>query len=70
MDKPLDGWKVLKSLLKPHGLMRIGLYSELARKDIKKIRQASTSWFNYGRFRNKNFRRSLIDSQDKNCSEQ
>ena len=39
MDKPLDGWKVLESLLKPHGLMRIGLYSELARKDIKKHRQ-------------------------------
>ena len=60
MDKPLDGWKVLKSLLKPHGLMRIGLYSELARKDIKKIRQASTSCgLTMADLEIKKFRRSL-----------
>lgn len=31
---PLAGWRVLLSLLRPGGLMRLGLYSALARKDI------------------------------------
>ena len=34
MKDPLKGLKVLLSLLKPHGIIRLGLYSELARKDI------------------------------------
>ena len=67
MDKPLDGWKILKSLLKPHGLMRIGLYSELARKDIKKIREASSDFFASipSDLEIKKFRKSLINSNDK-----
>ena len=39
MDNPMAGWKVLTDCLKPGGLMRIGLYSELARKHIVKIRE-------------------------------
>ncbi len=31
---PAAGLKVLASLLKPHGLVKLGLYSELARRDI------------------------------------
>ncbi len=31
---PLAGWRVLCGLLKPGGLMKIGLYSEIARKDL------------------------------------
>tara|TARA_Y100000996_G_scaffold204623_1_gene160521 strand:- start:658 stop:1947 length:1290 start_codon:yes stop_codon:yes gene_type:complete len=38
MDKPIEGWKILTNCLKKHGLMKIGLYSQLARADIKKIR--------------------------------
>ena len=38
MLDPMAGWKVLTSLLKPGGLMRIGLYSELARQDIISMR--------------------------------
>ena len=38
MDNPLDGWKSLKSLLLPHGLMKIALYSERARKEISACR--------------------------------
>lgn len=38
MANPLLGWKVLTSCLKPGGLMKIGLYSELGRKHIVKIR--------------------------------
>mgnify|MGYP001354857421 CR=1 FL=1 len=33
------GWKALTECLKPGGLMRIGLYSELARHNIAKIRE-------------------------------
>ncbi|WP_440614672.1 tetratricopeptide repeat protein [Candidatus Pelagibacter sp. HIMB1748] len=39
MEEPMAGWKVLTNLLKPGGLMRIGLYSELARQEIVKIRK-------------------------------
>ena len=30
MDEPMAGWRVLVDLLKPGGLMKIGLYSEFA----------------------------------------
>ena len=39
MDEPFAGWRVLTDCLKPGGLMRIGLYSELARQHIVEIRQ-------------------------------
>ena len=39
MDNPMAGWKVLTNCLKPGGLMKIGLYSELARQQIVQIRQ-------------------------------
>ncbi len=39
MDEPIAGWRVLKDILKPGGLMRIGLYSNLARKHIVDIRE-------------------------------
>ncbi|NQW00812.1 MAG: tetratricopeptide repeat protein [Rhodospirillales bacterium] len=34
LGDPLAGWQVLVDLLRPGGLMRIGLYSELARKAV------------------------------------
>lgn len=34
MEVPLEGFKVLAGLLEDGGLMRVGLYSELARQDI------------------------------------
>ena len=39
MNDPLAGWRVLTNCLKPGGLMKIGLYSELARQHIVEIRQ-------------------------------
>jgi len=39
MDDPFAGWKVVTDCLKPGGLMSIGLYSELARQNIVKMRQ-------------------------------
>ena len=38
MAEPLAGWRVLSGCLKPGGLMKIGLYSELARQNIVKAR--------------------------------
>ncbi len=34
MAKPAKGWAVLSGLLKPGGLMRVGLYSDLARQSV------------------------------------
>jgi len=34
MADPLAGWKILNGLLKPGGVMKIGLYSETARQDV------------------------------------
>jgi len=39
MDDPLEGWRILSHLLKPGGLMRIGLYSSLARREIANVRE-------------------------------
>jgi len=39
LQQPFEGWNALLSVLKPNGLMRVGLYSELGRKDIAKIRK-------------------------------
>ena len=63
MDNPMVGWKVLTECLKPGGIMKIGLYSELARQDIVKVRQeihelpASLSFQEMRRFR-----RTLMES--------
>jgi len=40
MNEPMAGWKVLSDILKPGGLMHLGLYSELARGDIVKARES------------------------------
>ena len=34
LEDPVAGWRVLRSILRPGGVMHIGLYSELARRDI------------------------------------
>ena len=39
MDDPMAGWRILTDCLKKGGLMRIGLYSELAREHIVAMRQ-------------------------------
>jgi 2-polyprenyl-3-methyl-5-hydroxy-6-metoxy-1,4-benzoquinol methylase/tetratricopeptide (TPR) repeat protein len=39
MQDPFAGWKALLSLLRPNGLMKIGLYSRLARRDIVRVRK-------------------------------
>lgn len=39
MKDPMAGWRVLNSILKPGGLMRIGLYSKSARRDVIRARE-------------------------------
>jgi tetratricopeptide (TPR) repeat protein/SAM-dependent methyltransferase len=39
MDDPMAGWRALTDCLKAGGLMRIGLYSELARQHIVSMRE-------------------------------
>jgi len=34
MDDPMQGWRILLSLLRPGGLMHLGFYSELGRADL------------------------------------
>lgn len=38
MNEPFEGWDALVKVLKPGGLMKIGLYSELARQSVVKVR--------------------------------
>ena len=67
MDEPMTGWRVLVDLLKPSGLMMIGLYSELARQHIVEVRKeiralrVGTSEADI-----RKFRQSLAESYDEN----
>jgi tetratricopeptide (TPR) repeat protein/SAM-dependent methyltransferase len=47
LAKPMAGWRILLSLLRPGGVMSVGLYSELARSDIKAA-QAHVAKRGYG----------------------
>jgi SAM-dependent methyltransferase len=67
MDEPMAGWRVLTDLLKPGGLMRIGLYSELARKSIVEVRKEITLLgVETSESEIRKFRRSLAESNDEN----
>ncbi len=65
MEEPMIGWKTLADLLKPGGLMKIGLYSEEARQHIVRIREEITT-LNLGTSTSeiKEFRQSLVKSHD------
>ena len=67
MDQPMAGWRVLVDLLKPGGLMKIGLYSELARQHIVEIRKEITA-LGVGTSESdiRKFRQSLVESHDEN----
>ena len=67
MEEPMAGWKVLVDLLKPGGLMKIGLYSELARQHIVEIRKEITALgVGTSEAEIRNFRQSLTESHDNN----
>jgi len=58
MKEPLVGLKILLDLLEPHGVLKLGLYSEISRKHIVKVREF---------IKNKKFSNSLKDIR--NCRE-
>ena len=67
MDKPMAGWRVLVNLLKPGGLMKIGLYSELARQHIVEIRKEITALgVRASEADIRKFRQSLAESHSEN----
>ena len=67
MDEPMAGWRVLTDLLKPSGLMRIGLYSELARQHIVEARKEITLMkMGTSKSEMRKFRRIISESNDKN----
>ncbi len=67
MHEPMAGWRVLVDLLKSGGLMKIGLYSEIARQHILEVRNeiiklsVGTSEADI-----RKFRQSLAASHNKN----
>ena len=65
MDEPMAGWRVLVDLLKPGGLMKIGLYSELARHHIVEIREEiSALSLGISEADIRKFRQSLAESNE------
>jgi SAM-dependent methyltransferase/Flp pilus assembly protein TadD len=66
MDDPVAGWKVLTDCLKPGGLMKIGLYSELARQHILEIRdEIRNEGIGSSDAAMKSFRNTLMTSNQK-----
>ena len=39
MKNPLEGWNILTDILETEGIMKIGLYSKLARKELLKFKR-------------------------------
>ena len=65
LEDPMAGWRVLIDLLKPGGLMKIGLYSQLARRHIVKTRkEIARRGIGTSEEEIKQFRQSLVESQE------
>jgi tetratricopeptide (TPR) repeat protein/2-polyprenyl-3-methyl-5-hydroxy-6-metoxy-1,4-benzoquinol methylase len=70
MDDPVAGWRVLTDCLKPGGLMRIGLYSELARQNHIAIRaEIYNSGIKHTKKEMKLFRKNVIRSPKQHHTE-
>jgi 2-polyprenyl-3-methyl-5-hydroxy-6-metoxy-1,4-benzoquinol methylase len=66
MNDPVAGWRALTDCLKPGGLMKIGLYSEMARQHIVEMRQEiSNAGIGSSDTAMKSFRKTVMKS-DKN----
>ena len=64
MNDPMAGWRVLTDCLKSGGLMNIGLYSELARQHIVKMREEiNQSGIGSSDLAIKSFRNNVIKSE-------
>ena len=58
MENPIKGLKVLLDLLEPHGFLKLGLYSQIARQDIVRAKEF---------IRSNNFKSTIEDIR--NCRE-
>ena len=66
MGDPIAGWRVLTNCLKPGGLMKIGLYSELARQHVVEMRQEiSEAGIESSDAAMKSFRTKVMNSDQK-----
>ena len=67
MHDPMAGWRVLVDLLNPGGLMKIGVYSELARQHILEIREEIAALrVERSAADIRKFRKSLAESHEEN----
>lgn len=65
MSDPMLGWRVLANLLRPGGMMKIGLYSDIARTSLRKLReQAISEMIQRTPEEIRLFRKRIIDSAD------
>ncbi len=65
MMDPLEGWVSITNKLKPGGLMKIALYSKIARRQVTQIRdQIDLNRIPTTRQGMKSFRKQIIDAQD------
>ena len=65
MDDPMVGWKVLTNCLKTGGFMRIGLYSELARKEVVQVQdEIEQSNIESSHAAMKSFRNKIVSSEE------
>ena len=65
MDKPMAGWKILTNCLSPGGLMKIGLYSEIARQNIVEMRnEINQLEVELGDNTMRSFRNTVINSEE------
>lgn len=65
MRDPLEGLSELTHVLKPNGMIKIAIYSELARSDVSKIREEiEQAGVNVNADEMRKFRKSLIDSSE------
>ena len=67
MAEPIAGWRVLAGLLRPGGVMKIGLYAERGRKGVLKCRDIiAAEGIGSTDADMRAFRRRLLDGQDRN----
>ena len=65
MDNPFEGWKILNDNLENGGMMMIGLYSNIAREHIVKIRNdIKSKSFNFDKKNIIKFREKIISSNN------
>ena len=65
MKNPLDGLDVLYNLLEPHGYLKLGLYSDLARQDVIKIKEiVKKNKIKITKDAIKNFRKVILNKKD------